>query len=123
MTTQRLSGILLALVFLPGCGGGNGKPVETASDEAAQVIREFDDYKGSKAGFTSIFAKGAAPDEAQRKRYLKYTVAPGKVAASGETATVRVKVLDEPGEKVLTEVDWTLVREGGRWKLKAAPLP
>ncbi len=125
MTMQRQSVFLLvaAFLFLPGCGGGDGKPVESEADGAAQVIREFDDYKGSQAGFTGVFAKGAAPAEAQRKRYLKYNVSPGKVTVTGETATVRVKVLDEPREKVLTEVDWTFVKEGGRWKLKAAPLP
>lgn len=109
--------------MLPGCGsGGDGKTVETEDEQVKQVIREFDDVKNHKAGFTNTFAKGAAPAEAQRKSYFKNTFAPGKVSISGDTAKVQVKVLDEAREKVQREVEWTCVKEGGLWKLKSAPL-
>lgn len=126
MTTPRPGWLLLLPVFLGllGCGGGgDGKPVETESDAVAQFIREFHGQTVNPTWFAATFAKGSAPAEAQRPRYTKHTYGPGKVTVSGDTATIRVKVCDERYEKVLSEQDWTVVKEGGQWKLKTAPLP
>ncbi len=113
---------LLALPFFIGCGSGIGTPAETQDDQVAQVIREFQGKTGNPTWFAGAFVKGAAP-EAQRNRYTKHTFAPGKVSITGDTATIKVKVIDEAANKVLSEVEWTCVKEGGQWKIKAAPLP
>ena len=133
MTTPRrprfrptVPGLLLlaASLFLPGCGGGGGTPgKESEADQVAQAVREFQGATANPKWFAGAFAQGAAPAEAQRKRYVKHTYAPGSVSISGDTATIKIKVCDEKYEKVLSETEWTLVKEGGQWKLKSAPLP
>ena len=67
---------------------------------------------------------GAAPKGAARKKYVGYQYRlVGRPTISGETATATVAFeKSSTGEKA-GEKTWEFVREGGTWKIKAAPLP
>src|SRR5262245_6867940 len=120
---------LLFLLVLPalGCGGGrDGPPPQTDAGDLIQHVREFDDRKDNAKSFAAAFAQGAAPAEPQRRRFAKFSFVPViavKPTVQGDTATVKVQVRDGATEKPVGDVDWTYVKEGGQWKLKAAPLP
>ena len=91
--------------------------------QVGQFIASLDDVKNKPNILSGWFASGAAPPAAELKKYAKFTFRPnGKATISGETATAKVRVLDA-NEKQVGEVEWTLVREGDRWKLKSAPVP
>ena len=47
----------------------------------------------------------------------------GKPTIKGDTATIKMRVLVPNTDNEVGQVEWTLVREGGNWKVKSAPVP
>jgi hypothetical protein len=91
--------------------------------QVGQFIASLDDVKKDPKLLAPWFAAGAAPPAAELRKFAKYTCqADGRPTVTGDTATAKVKVLDA-NEHEVGQVEWTLVKEGGNWKLKSAPLP
>ena len=111
--------MLLSVAVVVGCGGDD---VGSSADELSQFISGVSDSMGNPATFVAVFATGAAPAESEQSKYLQYRFWAKDVDISGDSATVTVEISDS-SDKVVAEVEWTAVREGGQWKLKTAPLP
>jgi hypothetical protein len=115
-------GLTVAAV-LAGCSASKDAAPATEPQQVGMVISSLNDVTSKPNLLTPWFAQGAAPPAAELRKYAAYTFKPnGKPTVSGDTATAKVRVLDDKDHQV-AEVEWTLVREGDRWKLKSAPLP
>jgi hypothetical protein len=113
--------LLLELLAISGCGSDT--PRATDSQRLAGLLSSINDAARDPQSFQTLFAKGAAPAEAQRPRYLKYSYEVKSEKMSGDTATATVVVHDSQSGNVLGEVEWTAVKEGDAWRLEKAPLP
>ncbi len=113
--------LCVAVCTLSITGCGRPKPGTPAHDAAA-FVAGVADAAGTPASFNSLFAEGAAPPAAERKKFQQHNYWGKQASVSGDTATVTVEVYDISGT-IVGEVEWTAVREGGQWKLKDAPLP
>jgi hypothetical protein len=111
--------ILLAVV---GCGGG-GEPDVTQDHRISGLVSSAAEVAISADVAKSLFAEGAAPDDAQRKRYGEYSYWATSSQVSGNQATVQVRISTPAGDKQVGEKTWTAVKVGKSWKLKDAPLP
>ena len=72
------------------------------------------------AQFESLFAAGAAPKD--QEPYKSLMLRTDSVDIDGDQATATV-IVEDMNEKVLGQVEWKFVKQGERWKIKAAPLP
>lgn len=120
----RIPTAVLALAVLPGCSSGSKEAAPmTDQIQVTQFIASFNGAKENPKYAPEWFAQGAVPPTAELRKLAKYTCkVDGKPTISGDTATVKIKLLDAKEQEV-GQVEWTLVREGGNWKLKSAPLP
>ncbi len=111
-------------LLLAGCGGTGEPRFSGEAGQIAELIHDFEDLTNSPETLPSAFAAGAAPKGAAQKKYvgLQYTLA-GKPSVSGDTATAIVVIEKSATGDKLGEKTWDFVKEGGTWKIKAAPLP
>src|SRR5262245_24903136 len=114
---------LAVLTGLPGCGASSRDAAPmTDQVQVAQVLSSLADVKNNPKSLAGWFAPGAVPPAPELRKYARYTYrADGRPSVSGDTAPAKVWLLE--GEREAGVVEWTLVREGDRWKLKSAPLP
>jgi hypothetical protein len=124
LTRFTLSAALLSLAC--GCGGSSTTDNKTGLDlggadasAVATLVEDMNDAKGNAKKVAGIFVKGAAPDAKKFNSYDYYIV--GKPAVTGSDATCKVR-LDAKGA-TKGEQEWSFVKEGDKWKIKAAPLP
>jgi hypothetical protein len=87
---------------------------------------ELADYTKNRKAFEEKFVTGAAPSEADQKKYVGLMFRP--VAAetpkiSDNTATVKVEIEEGATGAKKGVVEWTVEKVGDKWKLKSAPLP
>jgi hypothetical protein len=118
--------LLLLLLLLVGCGESDPAEIYGGVDghTIATLISEVASRADSPQRTAEIYAAGAAPTGTALKRYLRYDYRLiGRPSVHGETGTATI-VFEEPntGEQV-GEKTWEFVKEGGTWKIKAAPLP
>jgi hypothetical protein len=116
---------LTALTLLCGCGSGSRDAADlTEQIKVGQLVSSLEDVKKNPKLIGSWFAQGAAPPDAELRKFAKFTTykTDGLPTVSGDTATAKVNVLG-PNDQILGTVEWTFVREGGHWKIKSAPLP
>ena len=112
------------LTALAGCASSQDAGKMTDTTEVTQIIKSFNGAKNDPRNVPEWFAQGAAPPIAELRKYARYDCKVAeKPAVSSETATVQIKVLKINSEEEVGRVEWTLVKEDGRWKLKSAPLP
>jgi hypothetical protein len=117
----RTSVAMLLSAAMTGCGGsreGGSEP-----NRARLIVGEMSDNIDNPARFAKLFAQGAAPPDAQRRRYGQYRIWAKSADVSGDTATLTIELKELRTNKILEDRQWTAVKEGDTWKLKDAPLP
>jgi hypothetical protein len=122
--------LLACVVFLGlfGCGGSGGPPklLDMGGEDGtkiASLIEDLNDAKGAGKKFATAFAKGATPSAAEAKKYNPFAFyIIGKPTVNGGDATAKVSIQKDGGGEI-GQKEWTFVKEGDAWKLKAAPLP
>ena len=85
--------------------------------EFTSVLRMLSDSAQDPARAPEIFSGTPGKDSARYGAFVYDMVAPPKI--DGDTATVRIQMRP----KATKEAEWIFVRDGGKWKIKAAPLP
>ena len=125
-TRITVCAVLLALLA-SGCGSApsdskTGLDLGGADASAvAALVEDMNDAKGNPKKLATLFAKGAAPDA---KRFNAYELSiVGKPAVNGSEATCKVRADDAKTSATKGETEWSFVKEGDKWKIKAAPLP
>jgi hypothetical protein len=120
---QPLGFLALALFCLlaVGCGGGGGAGTPEEERQLGSQVSMLADMADKYDTFKEQFAAGAAPPEAEMKKYgeLQFAGDPPKI--TGDTATIPITVIKQG--QILGKVEWTAVKEGDKWKIKTAPLP
>jgi hypothetical protein len=116
--------VLASVAGLLGCASSHDAP--PASDDSAvlQTVKSFNGSKMDPRNSPQWFAQGALPAQAELQKLAKFdcqTV--GKPTIKGDTATIKMRVLVPNTDNEVGQVEWTLVREGGNWKMKSVPLP
>lgn len=119
---RTVAALLLAVVLLGVAGCGREPAGPTPAEQVQMLVADLPDAAGKPDRVKDVFAAGAAPPDAQQAEYRRLTFRAGEPSLSGDSGTVPVTVEDASGTK-LGEVEWSVTREGDRWKLKSAPLP
>lgn len=101
---------------------GCGSTEPTDKEQVVIVISNLADAARDAESFNDFFAKGAAPNEADRAQYSKYLFQLGKPDVSGKSAFADVDITNTDGVS-LGELPWEFVLEDGEWKILNAPLP
>ena len=70
-----------------------------------------------------LFAPGCEPSSEALLRYPEYHFEGKPPVQSGDSATVVVVVKDAKTGGPAGEVQWSMTKINGKWKLKDAPLP
>jgi hypothetical protein len=88
------------------------------------LIGDMDDVLQSPPKTAAVFLREATPNEELVWKYRRLTYSlVGTPAVSGGTATAQVAIELSSSGKKLGEKQWTFVKQGDAWKIKAAPLP
>lgn len=117
---------------LAGCGGGSSgemKPLDMGGEDGTKIatlVEDVNEAKGDGKKLPRLFVKGAAPSAADAKKlaaHSVYVVTGTKPTVTGSEGTVKVSIHSDKESKEIAQKDWTFVKEGDTWKIKAAPLP
>ena len=111
----------IALTLESGCS--RAAPASMATNEVASPVYQLADSVKHAQKFRNLFASGAAPKDEQRKRFGEYAFQVSRIKPVSESEAVLNVELDDGKADRAVEVEWTVVKEGVKWKLKAAPLP
>jgi hypothetical protein len=118
--------LALALGFVTGCGESAPTPPDVGGAEGKQIadlIDRMNDDNNSIPKLKATFAAGTPLGAKDAKTYPQYQYnLKGKPEMSGTTATATVTVQKAAGGTP-TDKQWEFVKEGDKWKIKAAPLP
>jgi len=129
-TRLGLTSMLLA-VAVAGCSKAQPGP-EDATDFGLinQLVWEISETEGREPErFEAVFAEGALPQGAERKRFATYHFKLlENVEVTGDTATLTVKVWDFDADQTsdaeaIGDVTWKAVKKDGDWWISEAPLP
>lgn len=117
-------GLVICLMMI-GCGGEEpgGQPERTEEIEVASIVSSVSDLAGDPEGSAKVFAEGAVREKAELYSEFMFLGIAETVKIDGDTATVSVEVTGGLNEDVLGTVEWTAVKEDGKWKLKSAMIP
>jgi hypothetical protein len=124
LTRFSLCAALLALAAC-GCGSSptdNKTGLDLGGADAtavATLVEDMNDAKGNPKKIAGLFVKEAAPDAKKFNAYDYYIV--GKPTMTGTDARCKVRIDTNGATK--GEQEWSFVKEGDKWKIKAAPLP
>ena len=121
-------GALVVCVLATGCGGSGGRTLEdeqtlSEDEHVRRFVSGVSDATGSAKAFEALFAKGAEVSESERSRSGPYMFRASSVKIVWGSATVTVIVEQAADDKAIGEVEWKCVKEGGKWRLRSAPLP
>jgi len=118
-----LIALLFASLVVLGCGGAPAarNPDEVAICTLPSVVSE---EAAHEKAFKERFVDGAAPSDKDRLRIPTYAVTNNnKPIITGDTATLQVYFGDRTTNDKVGETTWTFEKQGGKWKIKTAPLP
>jgi len=125
MYASKISEALLvafALLTTIGCR----EPELDRSSDVGQIdvlVGDLSDATRTTATFQALFAPNAAPADAERAKYAKYTYRLAEEPViDGEQAALRVAVRDDNDAEIAV-ADWKATRVENAWRLSAAPLP
>jgi hypothetical protein len=124
---RALSRLLLvaAVAVAAGCGRSsssnpsNGPDLGEDGRQIATLVDRLNDDSSRPSHLKQLFAAGATADSRALRQY-QYGLK-DKPAVSGSTATGTV-VLEKASGNATVEKEWAFVKEGDKWKIKAAPL-
>jgi hypothetical protein len=114
----------LLLFLATGCGGSSPTSIDLGGEdgrEIAVLVEDLNDAKGNPKKTAGLFAAGAKPPDPKKLNQYEFSIV-GKPSVSGESATCKVRVDNAKGETA-GEPEWSFVKDGGKWKIKDAPLP
>lgn len=121
---RPLFALALALAF--GCSSSNPAPPDMGGDDGNQIaalVDQLSDEGGRAKQLKGMFATGVPAGAKEAKAYQPYRFdLKGKPSVSGTTATATVSIEKHSGGTAV-EKPWEFVKEGDKWKIKAAPLP
>ena len=110
----------IALLLQPGCN--RAAPVNLANNETAEPVDRLAEAVDSPKKFRELFC-GAVPTDADRKRYGGYAFQVAGIRSVSDSEAVLNVTIDDGKADHPSEAEWTVAKDGGKWKLKAAPLP
>ena len=128
--TQRWAAWLV--LILPGIvtlGCDQTPPVHPEVSAEVQILRlvaDVDDFAQTPRELKVIprlFASGCEPAKEALSRYPDYRYEGKPPVQSGDSATVVVVVKDTKTGQPVGELQWSMTKVNGAWKLKDAPLP
>jgi hypothetical protein len=121
ITFRPLAAIAVSLLLLTGCS--RPAPASLATNPMAAPAMELSDATSRPKRFRALFVDGAAPSDAERKRFANFMFQVVQVnPISDSEAALHILVDDDAGRRI-GETDWSVVKADGTWKLKTAPLP
>jgi hypothetical protein len=117
--------VLVAAVAAAGCGRSSSSNPSGGPDmgedgrQIATLVDRLNDDSGRPSHLKQLFAAGATADSRALRQY-QYGLK-DRPAVTGSTATGTV-VLEKAAGSATVEKEWVFVKEGDKWKIKAAPL-
>jgi len=123
---SRLTRSAAVAFFLATAGCGSGGGGGQASADAVAITTAIDDVEGFRnaKAVAKAFSAGAAPPADKLKAYGRYSLGlVGPPTVQGDTATAKVRFTENSTGKEAGTAEWALIKEGGQWKIKSAPLP
>ncbi len=121
-----------AVLILPGIVTlGCDRPVALDPEVPAErrilrLVEDVDDFAQTPRELKVIprlFAPGCEPSDEALLRYPAYRYEGKPPVQSGDSATVTVIVKDAKTGTPAGEVQWSMTKVNGIWRLKDAPLP
>ncbi len=89
-------------------------------------IEDVDDFSQTPRELKVIprlFAPGCEPSDETLSRYADFRYEGKPPVLSGDSATLIVVVKRSKTGETVGEVQWSMAKVNGKWKLKEAPLP
>lgn len=117
--------LLLSLIAVTGCGRGGAATGPAAEDRRAisELLNGIEGMNNARSA-ARLFAQGAAPPPDRLRALSRYSVTTaGFAKVDGDTATARIKLVENRSGQEAGEVEWSFVKERGAWKIKSTPLP
>ena len=121
-------GSLCLLVIFGGCGNSIQAPAEVTDPEHVAIRDLVNQVSAgiSKEEFKALFA-GEAPKKQsyfEDDYYVKFPQFDPEVSVTGDTATVKVEVATESsdGFQDMVNVNWTVTKVDGQWKIQDHPV-
>ena len=113
----------LSAVAPTGCGSSaTPPPFDAGSEDGNQLAKLLDDFNEAKYSQAKLKPLFAGPLPAHWKKYDPYACQlDGKPSVAGDAATAKVALRHDDGTQKSAE--WSFAKDGGQWKVKAAPLP
>jgi hypothetical protein len=132
MTYYRIRGLAACLLLFPfvislGCDRPPALHPDIPEEELMRrPVFDVDDRSSEPAELPlmkKVFAPGCEPSDADLPKFTAYRYAAKSFAPSGDTATVTVALTNAKTKAPAGEIQWSLVRVKGIWRIKEAPLP
>jgi len=120
------------ILILPGIltlGCDRPLPIHPEVPTERQIIKLVEDVEdvahspGELNRVKPLFAPGFGPSNEALLRYPAYRYEGKPPVLSGDSATVTVIVTDAKTGKPAGELQWSMTKVNGRWRLQDAPLP
>jgi len=90
------------------------------------LVEDVDDLSQDKTELERIkglFVPGSAPSKEALLRYMAYRYEGKPPARSGDSATVVVVIKEAKTGNRVAELQWSMTKINGIWRIKDAPLP
>jgi len=113
--------LIFSTALVVGCGIGGASSEDV--DAARQSVSGIGDAVHHPARFSQLYVSGSAPSDADRSKFGLYRFWGRTASLSADTATVTVEVTDRKTNQIVGDVEWTIVKQDGKWKFKDTPLP
>jgi len=117
----------LAMVFSSAisCRKTTVGPAEGDTADIYEVIAGVQGSASDDERWAEVWAAGSEPEKAEREKFGKVqpVMDEDSLDVSGDSATFGVEVFDAKSNSLGPAAEWSAVKEGGKWKLKLAPLP
>jgi hypothetical protein len=130
ITPQKLAAgalLVLAGIVALGCDRPVARDPEIPPDVLIlRPIGDVDDRSSSPGELDlmkKVFVPGSEPSEKDLQRYPAYRYEGKQISQSGDSATVTVVLTDAKTGSPAGEVQWSLTKVNGTWRIKDAPLP
>lgn len=123
MRLPLLAGLAALALSAAGCGSTPAGPSYGSADgrKISELVDLLNDDRSSWGTAKRHFVADFRPTEP--RKFAKYDLeVKGDPRIDGDTATATITLLNGKREEVGVQ-EWTFVRDGGEWKIKAAPLP
>ena len=122
-------GCLGLLIVICGCGGSVAEPPKISDPEEVAIKEMIMSINGAtKEEWKDLFV-GDPPKQKEflEQYYISFPQLEPRVEVNGDTATVKVEVsqvVEEGGftQDQIEEIDWTLKKVDGKWKVESGPV-